>query len=417
MEEYYEIDNLSKSIGTPFYLCEEDNFIANYQNICQAFQSRYKNFILGYSYKTNYLPYLCNIVKNFGGYAEVVSRLEYDLALAVGQDPSRIIFNGPLKSFPDVELAIENNSILNIDSWYELDFVEEIAKQNPTKPVQIGLRINFNFSDEEGRSHIQSGLATGRFGFAIDEPNFSQVVSKIRQFPNIVVNCLHGHTSTSTRQVWVYEKITRTLCDLAAAYFEKTVNFIDIGGGIFGKVPEVMKSGPTPSFDDYAEAVCKIMTSHSWVKENSPYLILEPGVSIVADSLSFITKIIDIKTVNNKNFSLVDGSIYNIKPSMHSINHPFKIVKEFKDDRQIVTNFVGYTCMEKDYLLKDVACEAPEKGDFLKIYNVGAYTIVMTPPFINSAPPIVVKIGDQFKVIRARQSFDDFFKNYLIEMD
>lgn len=417
MEEYSEISKLSKLFGTPLYIFEESNFVSNYQQICKAFQSRYDKFILGYSYKTNYLPYLCNIVKKFGGHAEVVSRLEYDLALAIGQDPSKIIFNGPLKSFFDVELAINNNSILNIDSWYELDFVEEVAKRNPTKPVQIGLRINFNFSDNEGKSHIQSGLSTGRFGFAIDEANFSQVVSKIRQSPNIFVNCLHGHTSTSTREVWVYEKITRTLCDLAAAYFENTVKFIDIGGGIFGKVPEVMKSRPTPSFDDYADAVCKIMTSHSWVNKKQPYLILEPGVSIVADALSFITKIIDVKTVNDKVFYLVDGSIYNIKPSMHAINHPFKVIKNNTTNGQIITNFVGYTCMEKDYLLKDVACEAPEKGDFLKVDNVGAYTIVMTPPFINAAPPIVVKIDDQYKVIRARQSFEDFFKNYFIEMD
>ena len=53
--------------------------------------------IIGYSYKTNYLPSLIKEMSNLGAYAEVVSRLEYDLALKIGVKPNKIIFNGPLK--------------------------------------------------------------------------------------------------------------------------------------------------------------------------------------------------------------------------------------------------------------------------------------------------------------------------------
>ena len=38
----------------------------------------------GNSYKTNYTSYICKPVKNLGGYAEVVSDMEYQVALLNG---------------------------------------------------------------------------------------------------------------------------------------------------------------------------------------------------------------------------------------------------------------------------------------------------------------------------------------------
>ena len=51
-------------------------------------------------------------------------------------------------------------------------------------------------------------------------------------------------------------------------------------------------------------------------------------------------------------------------------------------------------------------------GDFIKIDNVGAYTVVLTPPFINPAPAIVVEKSSAVKLIRSKQTLNDMFKNY-----
>ena len=86
---------------------------------------------MAYSYKTNYTPYLCRIIKSKGGFAEVVSRLEYDLALKVGQKPNKIVFNGPVKCYEDIALALGNKSIVNLDSWTEIDHVAKYARKHP----------------------------------------------------------------------------------------------------------------------------------------------------------------------------------------------------------------------------------------------------------------------------------------------
>jgi diaminopimelate decarboxylase len=112
-------------------------------------------------------------------------------------------------------------------------------------------------------------------------------------------------------------------------------------------------------------------------------------------------------------FVTVDGSAYNVKPTFHKINQPHQIVRKTSSRKRCTFSIVGSTCMEKDYLLTEITDVLPDVGDFIKIDNVGAYTVVLTPPFINPAPAIVVKKGDAFKLIRSKQTLDDMFKNYI----
>ena len=113
---------------TPQYVFQEAAFIENYRYFESCFQKLYPNYRVSYSFKTNYTPYVCNLVKNLGGYAEVVSMMEYTLAKKLGYPDDKIIFNGPSKEeFPDC--------ILNVDN---LDELAEV----PNK--KIGIRVNID---------------------------------------------------------------------------------------------------------------------------------------------------------------------------------------------------------------------------------------------------------------------------------
>jgi len=413
VETHGELQQLEKKYGTPFYLFNKEKLLKNYDEIETAFAKRYSKFIIGYSYKTNYLPYLCNLVKNKGAYAEVVSRIEYELALKIGQNPSQIIFNGPVKQYEDIETALDNNSIVNLDSWYEVEYVLNYAKKHPGRLVKVGLRININLIDKKGFSHIQDGLSTGRFGFSVDEQGLLRAIDLLKKLDDIKINCLHGHTSTSSRSTWVFETITRTLCDIAVEHLGESIEYIDVGGGIYGKLPKVMGGEGLPSFDDYAETICGVMNEYRWPQNKQPCLILEPGVSMVASILDFVVKVIDVKIINDRQFALVDGSAYNIKPSLHKMNLPHAIIKSNRTEKKGIYSVVGNTCMEKDILLENVETSVIEKGDFIRIENAGAYTIVLSPPFINVAPPILTKENGNYNIIRNKQNFDDMFGNYL----
>jgi diaminopimelate decarboxylase len=174
-----------------------------------------------------------------------------------------------------------------------------------------------------------------------------------------------------------------------------------------------MRWTKTPSFDDYAKVVCKILKNNKWVRRQKPFLMLEPGIAMAANALSFITKVISIKDIRGRVFVTVDGSAYNVKPTFHKINLPYQIIRKAGSKKRGTFSVVGSTCMEKDYLLTEITDVLPDVGDFIKFDSVGAYTIVLTPPFINPAPAIVVGKGNAFRCIRSRQTLGDMFKNYV----
>jgi len=406
-----DVDLFKKQSGDSFYIFDIEKLKANYSKMFSAFSSRYNKIIIGYSYKTNYLPTLIKEISILGGYAEVVSRIEYDLALKIGVNPKNIIFNGPLKSQDDIALALKEGSIINLDSFYEIEMVKEFILKNNSNHYKVGLRVNFDLTID-GKSPIQDGFKQSRFGFCVENGNFEKALNELNKIENIDVVGLHGHCSTHIRSLKVYEKITQTLCDLSKEYLANTLEYLDIGGGYYGNVPKSIKLNNIPSFDDYANTICSIMDKEKVHFKNEPFLIIEPGLSLVVDTFKFFCQVVDVKKNHDEYFVLVNGSVHNIKPSMSKKNTAMKLVKLKQDDYQIDNfNVVGYTCMEKDYLMINYVGELPKVGDFLVFQNMGAYTIVLNPPFIKERPPIFAKIGSQFKIVRKRETLDDFINS------
>ena len=74
------IEQLRSEYGEAFYLLDSAQFRKNFTELKAAFNDIYPNWNIAYSYKTNYTPKLCKIVNELGGYAEVVSEMELEIA-------------------------------------------------------------------------------------------------------------------------------------------------------------------------------------------------------------------------------------------------------------------------------------------------------------------------------------------------
>jgi diaminopimelate decarboxylase len=408
---YRELSSLAKIHGSPFYIFDREAFAANIRDMGNAFARHWPRTVIGYSYKTNYIPYVCRMARELGAYAEVVSRLEVDLALKLGCPPTEIIFNGPMKSEEDVELALSSKMLIHLDTLRELDHVADFARRFPGATVNIGLRLNIVLVDEDGKSHLQEGAETGRFG--LSPADLEEAALRLRQLPNVRVTSLHGHVSSTSRSLWVYRVIVRTLADAAQRHFPQSVDTIDIGGGFFGRRAPAMGLADTPTYDDYAEAVGDELRRHPWVEARRPRLIIEPGMAVVADTMSFVTRVFEIKEVGARRLAVADGTFFNVKPTMHSRNHPFEHFSETHPaGASEKISVVGATCMEKDCLLHEIEAPPMKRGDFVRIGNVGAYSMVLTPPFIHPAPAILVCGREGWTPIRRRQEFADFFNTY-----
>jgi len=121
------------------------------------------------------------------------------------------------------------------------------------------------------------------------------------------------------------------------------------------------------------------------------------------------------KEYQNNILVTVDGSAFHTKPTFHKVNQPHTIISPGKVNKRGIYSVCGATCMEKDYLLNDIDNIVPDRGDYIKIDSVGAYTIVLTPTFIHPVPPILVRQDDNYKQIRRRQNFADMFGCFFFE--
>ena len=120
------IEQLRAEYGEAFYLLDSAQFRKNFAELKTAFNNIYPNWNIAYSYKTNYTPKLCKIVNELGGYAEVVSEMELEIAKRVGCKMDRVIWNGPIKNVPIMEQFLLDGGTINIDSIEELEQVKDI---------------------------------------------------------------------------------------------------------------------------------------------------------------------------------------------------------------------------------------------------------------------------------------------------
>ena len=137
------VKSLIKDYGSPLFVISEKTVRSTIRKARKAFETRYPKVQFAWSYKTNYLNAICSIFHQEGSWAEVVSGFEYDKAISLGVDGSKIIFNGPEKSEEDLAKAISHDSLIHIDHLDELYLIAELAESLNKRP-RVAIRVNMD---------------------------------------------------------------------------------------------------------------------------------------------------------------------------------------------------------------------------------------------------------------------------------
>lgn len=406
--DFKQTQSLADQSGDAFFVFDESKFRKNFQALKASFAANYQPVNIGYSYKTNYTPYLCKIVHELGGFAEVVSVMEYNLARRLGVPGERIIFNGPCKGQNEFNEAASLGVTLNLDSARDVHLAQTYAKGNPEQKARVVLRCNFELRNNQ----------ISRFGMYTDGDEFRNALQIVKDSPALHLQGLHCHFPD--RDLDSYAIRTKKMVRLAKQIFvNKPPETLNIGGGYFSNMPETMRrnfESPPATFDDYGMIVGNILTKAYPDKTNRPTLFLEPGTAIVADTFSFFTKVLSTREIRGRIIATTTGSMFDISPNARSRNLPVTVISNCMKDEISKKHYdiTGYTCIESDLLTKDFQ-GAIASGDWIRYDNVGSYSVVMRPPFILPARAIFAKTLDgQFKFIKQPQSIDDVFANFVI---
>lgn len=402
------VTDILKSNNTPFYIFDEKGFIDNYQLLESTFKAIYPNYQVCYSYKTNYTPYVCNLVKALGGLAEVVSDMEYTLAKRIGYSNDKIVYNGPSKG----EMAYEhllNGGILNIDSLDEAKRIVRFCEAHPEHNFSIGIRINLDLG----------GNFISRFGLVLGHDDLNVACNLIKRTPNLTLVGLHCHISRA-RGLDAWAKRAEIMLRAADELIEGTPKYISLGSGMFADMPSYLKEqfggNEVPTYNDYCSACIEKIANHYSNTGQKPTLFTEPGTTVVARYFSFASRVLSIKNIRGRWIANMDGDYHNLGEICTMKKLPTSIIpmglpQKFYNNVDIM----GFTCLEQDVMVPGWQGHLAQ-GDIIIFENVGGYSIVSKPQFIKPQSPIFVKRsnGDIVQIARA-ETFDDVFNKFCFD--
>ena len=385
---------------TPFYVIDQDELDKNFQKLTLALEKHWGNYLIGYSYKTNSLPWVIRHFDRLGCHAEVVSEEEYLLAKKIGVAEDHLIYNGPIKTKQSFLEAISKGCVVNIDSTRELDWLEEL----PPEQRAVGVRVNFDV-ERMCPGQSQCPEEGGRFGFCYENGEFARVVTLLRE-KQVRINGLHLHTSSKSRGLDIYRAIAETACRLQRE-FRFELDYVDVGGGFFGGLPT------KPQFEDYFSLMAGILETE--FNHQRTKLIIEPGMAVIGSCVHYVTSVIDVKQTEFSRFVVTDGSRTNIDPLMSKASYFHSY--ERKQETPILPKQIicGYTCMEHDRLFTAVNEPELQVGDRILYHKVGAYTMCLTPLFIKYFPDVYVHRNGSLIKVREAWTPEDYLRKSILE--
>lgn len=403
--EGVSVQTLRAEYGSPLYAVSEAALRKNIRRFLSAFRSRYPETVVAYSYKTNYVSGICAILHQEGAWAEVVSGFEMEHARALGMPGPQIIYNGPHKPFECLLEAAHQRVRVNVDNLEELSDLEEVAKRLK-HPVKIGIRVNMRLNDPPW----------DKFGFNLESGQALEVCRRIHASSLLRLAGLHLHAGTYLANVEIYRGAINGLLELARTVEGRRwgdVEYLDLGGGYASQNTLIGQVLPgeitTPSYGEYAEAICGPLKGQVKGLRRRPLLILEPGRAIVDEAVSLLVSVVAVKTTpDGRKLVVVDGGV-NLLPTAYYFRHEVVAAREVEAQAERA-DIVGPLCMQIDVLGRDVFLPSVSRGSILLFLHAGAYTISNSMQFIYPRPPVVLVRGKETHVLRRGERTADLVR-------
>ena len=405
--EQVPLKRIAQEVGTPAYVYSLATLKRHYKVFDQAFAKA--RHIVCFSVKANSNLALLRAFAKEGSGFDIVSGGELFRALKVGADPKKIVFSGVGKKKEEIEYALKSGILMfNVESEHELSVLNEIAC-GIGKKAPISLRVNPDV-DPQTHPYISTGMKKAKFG--VDIKKSLETYKKALSLQNIDVvgvDCHIGSQLTSlTPFVDALAKVREYLDRVLAGEMKKEgaqIRYLDLGGGLGIQYHD--ETPPLP--EEYAKAIIQGLEGLDIT------LILEPGRVIVGNAGVLLTEVQYLKETETKKFVIVDGGMNDlIRPALYGSYQAIQPVVETKADT-IVADVVGPICESGDFFAKDREIARPQRGDLLAVMSAGAYGFTMASNYnSHPKPPEVLVDGDQYYIVRKRESLDDLINGEMI---
>lgn len=356
-------DIASKATYMPMYLMSKSQLKYNFEAYKTALEGLDSAFI-GYAVKANHNLHVLRYLAGLGCGAVLVSGNELKTALKAGFDPQKMVFNGNGKMQEELDFAVSQGVLVNVDSEFDLAHIIQAGK-NSGKKARAMLRINPDV-DPKVHPYVSTGMASSKFG--IQNAKIEEYLAEIKANPeHIELVGAHCHIGSTIKEVTIFrdaaEKMVEYVDLIRKAGFD--LQYLNIGGGLGIDYEHKGEKIPTP--------MDLIDTVRDLIQKMNLKLIIEPGRSMVGNTTIFVNRVTGVKSNGTKNFIVTDGSMSElIRPSLYDTYQHIELAEPCNGE---VKKFdvVGPVCESADFLGKDRDLATPEEGMNLVVCDAGAY--------------------------------------------
>lgn len=391
---------IAQRVGTPFYCYSGTTVLNHFRAFDQAFDG--VPHIVCFAVKANPAMAILRLLGREGAGADIVSGGELFRALRAGIDPGNIVYAGVGKRRDEIEYALKMGILMfNVESGEELEAINRSAGEMRTR-ARIALRVNPDI-DPKTHPYISTGLKKNKFGIAIEQA--LEYYQTARGLSNVDIVGIHQHIGSQIIEVQPFvdalRKTTTFIEELRGSGID--IRYINIGGGL--GITYKDETPPLPK--DLADSV------RPFLAECGSTIVMEPGRAIVGNAGILVTSVLYHKESGKKRFMVVDAGMNDlIRPSLYEAYHDIRPVAERPSATEEEVDVVGPICESGDFLAKDRVLPLLPQGDLLAVLGAGAYGFSMASNY-NSRPraaEVLVK-GNEFSVVRERETYSDLVKN------
>jgi diaminopimelate decarboxylase len=388
---------IAVEVGTPVYIYSEQTLRRHVRVFDEAFGGM--PHLICYAVKANSNINLLRLFGQWGIGFDIVSGGELFRTLRAGAAPEKIIFAGVGKTADEIRYALEAGILFfNVESPAELDSIQAIA-QEKNRRARVSIRANPDV-DPGTHPYISTGMQQHKFGVSL--PEARQLYRNARALPNIDVVGVQCHIGSQITQLAPFEQALASLREFILELKREGVDlqYLDFGGGL--GISYSNEAPPSPSV--YGAAVAAA------TRDLGLTVVLEPGRVIVGNAGVLLSRVILRKNQGSKKFLVMDAGMNDlIRPALYGSHHQLWPVRDTPEKE--LADVVGPVCESADFIAKDREVAALETGELLAVMSAGAYGFSLSSNY-NSRPRAaeVLVNGDQYRVIRKRESYEDLVR-------
>jgi diaminopimelate decarboxylase len=397
--EDIRLSDLAVAHGTPLYVYSRGAMRAALAPYQQALADR--RHLICYAMKANSSLAVLQTFAAAGCGFDIVSGGELQRVLAIGGDPSRVVFSGVGKTIDELRFALAVGvRCFNVESESELLALSALAAA-AGKRAPVSLRVN---PDVDAKTHpyISTGLRGNKFGIAHDRA--LEVYRQAARLPAIDVVGIDCHIGSQITDSAPYLAALERLLDLVEAVEREGVQLshIDLGGGLGITYTD---EAPPAADQLIAAMLARIDARGHGHRE----ILIEPGRSLVGNAGVLLARVLVLKRGGERNFCIVDAAMNDlVRPAMYDAWMGITACA-LRDATPETWDVVGPICESGDWLGRQRSLAVLE-GDLLAITSAGAYAMAMASNY-NSRPRAaeVMVDGDTAHLIRRRDTLQSLY--------